>query len=136
MNRKCQIGFALLVIGLAACSGGGGTGATGTGGTSGTTGGTGGTGTCTPGDGVVCVLSISFSPVDMTVNKGSSVSWTWQQGVHNIVFDPPLSPGVDDIGAFSEGIAVRTFTTTGTFPYHCTIHGGVGTGMHGTITVP
>jgi plastocyanin len=27
------------------------------------------------------------------------------------------------------------FDQAGTYGYHCTIHGGVGTGMHGTVTV-
>lgn len=131
MNRKCQIGFAIIVTALAACGGGAGS-------TTGTTTGTGtgtGTGSCTAGDGVICVLGTTFNPVDITIAKNASVAFTWQAGVHNIVFDAPLATGVADIGAFSDGSVSRTFTVVGTFPYHCTIHGGVGSGMHGTIKV-
>lgn len=134
MKRKCLMIAAMLMTTLAAC-GGGATSSTGTGTGTGNNGNGTGSGTCTAGGGTICVLAISFSPVDMTIAKNSSASWVWQQGVHNIVFDAPLSPGVDDIGAFSEGTVSRTFTTAGTFAYHCTIHGGPGTGMHGTITV-
>src|SRR5512141_2147303 len=123
-----KIGLAVMVLVLAACGSGGGTSSTGT--TSGT-GGTGGTGSgaCTPGDGIICVLGTVFNPVDITIAKNASVTFTEVTGVHNIVFDAPLAPGVADLAASSAGTASRTYTNTRTFPYHCTIHGGVGTGM-------
>jgi plastocyanin len=133
MTRKCLMIAAMLVTSLAACSGGGGTNVTGTGGTGGM-GGTGGT-VCTPGDGIVCVLATSFNPITTTISKNTSATWQWQQGVHHIVFDAPIADGVGDIGDFSEGTASRAFPAAGSFPFHCTIHGGVGTGMHGIITV-
>jgi plastocyanin len=85
----------------------------------------------------VCVLALVFDPVDLTTTKGTAVSFTAKTAItHNIVFDTPRAAGVDDIGIFSDGTVTRTFSTSGTFPYHCTIHGGVGTGMHGSIIVP
>ena len=78
----------------------------------------------------------AFDPVDLTVAKNVAVKFTAKTTInHIIVFDTPVALGVTDIGAFSDGTVTRTFTTVGTFPYHCTIHGGVGTGMHGTIKV-
>lgn len=133
MNVKCRTVTVVALIGIAAC-GGGGTGSTGTNGGTGGTGGTGGN-TCTPGDGTICVLSGSFNPVDITIAKNASVTFQEVQGAHFIVFDAPLATGVSNVGDFSSGTASRTFTEIGTFPYHCTIHGGVGTGMHGTIKV-
>ena len=133
MNRKCQMGFAVFAMFLAAC--GGGAASTGTGSGSGSGNGSGsGSGTCD--EGVVCVLGNTFNPVDLTVAKNASVTFSAKTTiVHNIVFDPPVASLVTDIGIFSEGNVSRTFTTVGTFPYHCTIHGGVGTGMHGSIKV-
>lgn len=134
MIRKCTIIAAALIASLAACSSGGAdktTGTTGTG--TGTGNGTG----CTAGDGTVCVLGTSFNPVDMTISKNASVTWSEVTGVHHIVFDGPPTGAtpITDIGDFSAGTVSRTFAQTGTFPYHCTIHGGVGTGMHGNIIV-
>ncbi|MEO7363331.1 MAG: hypothetical protein ABI120_23555 [Gemmatimonadaceae bacterium] len=135
MNLKFWTLLAVASMGVAAC--GGGTGSTGTTGGPGGTGGSGGTGgnTCTAGDGTICVLSVSFNPVDITIAKNASVTFQEVQGAHFIVFDAPLATGVSNIGDFSSGTASRSFSEVGTFPYHCTIHGGVGTGMHGSIKV-
>lgn len=133
MNRNCRSGFAIVMVALAACSSGGASQSTGTG--TGTGSGNGTDGTCGDG-GVICVLGTAFSPVDITISKNGSVTFTPKSAVaHNIVFDTPVAAGVTDVGAFGEASVSRTFTTAGTFPYHCTIHGGVGTGMHGTIKV-
>ena len=132
MNTRRLAAIAAALIGLAACGGGGATNSTGV--TGGTTGGT-NNNACTPGDGTICVQSTTFNPVGITISKGGSVTFQEVQGAHFIVFDTPLATGVSNIGDFSSGTASRTFTEVGTFPYHCTIHGGVGTGMHGTITV-
>lgn len=140
MNTRRRLGLAIVVIAAIGC-GGGGTSSTGTntGGNSGGTntgGNSGGTNNnCTAGDGTICVLSGSFNPVDITISKNTSVTFQEVAGVHTIVFDAPFATGVSDIGAFSSGTVSRTFTEAGTFPYHCTIHGGAGTGMHGTIKV-
>ena len=131
MNVRCQTIIAVALMGLAGCGGGGGTSSTGV--TGGTTGGT--NNSCTAGDGTICVLGTTFNPQDITISKNASVTFQEVQGAHNIVFDAPLATGVSNIGDFSSGTASRTFTEVGTFPYHCTIHGGVGTGMHGTIKV-
>ena len=132
MNVRRRAAIAAAFIGIAACGGGGGTSSTGV--TGGTTGGT-NNNSCTPGDGTICVQGTTFSPVDITISKNGSVTFQEVIGAHFIVFDPPVASGVANIGDFSSGTASRTFTEVGTFPYHCTIHGGVGTGMHGTIKV-
>lgn len=78
-----------------------------------------------------------FSPEDLTVVAGTAVNFTNDSGItHNIVFDPPLAIGVGDIGQIDSGTQVRSFGNAGTWPFHCTIHGGVGSGMHGRIIVP
>jgi plastocyanin len=133
-SRTCQIGLTIIAIAMAACSGGGASNSTGvTGGTGG--GGGGNNNSCTAGDGIICVQATSFNPIDLTISKGGTATFQEVAGVHNIVFDAPLPTGVSDVGEFSAGSTARTFTTTGTFAYHCTIHGSPGSGMHGTIKV-
>jgi hypothetical protein len=41
-----------------------------------------------------------------------------------------MPSGIPPAGTFS-----FQFTATGTYPYHCSIHGAPGSGMHGTVTV-
>jgi len=82
-------------------------------------------------DNTFCMRSSSFEPTTLTVPKGTAVSFENNSGVtHNVVFDSPPA-GVTDIGSISSGTAVRTFTTTGTFAFHCTIHAG----MKASVTV-
>ena len=131
MNKNCQLGFAIMMVALAACGGGGASNSTGTGTGTGTGSGGGTDSTCGDG-GVICVLASSFSPVDITISKNGIATFTPKTAVaHNIVFDAPIAVGVTDVGAFGEASVSRTFTTTGTFSYHCTIHAG----MKGTIKV-
>lgn len=72
-----------------------------------------------------------FSPVDLSVAAGSTVTWTWSPGGvdHNVTFDDGEHSSTQSSGTYA-----RTFATAGTFPYHCTIHGA--SVMHGTVTVP
>lgn len=128
MNMKCLTFSSIAMFALVACSGGGGNNVTGTGAGSGS--GSGSGSGCD--DGSVCVLAASFSPVDLTIARNASVKWVAKTGVlHNIVFDSPVSPGVTNIGNFSDGSVSRSFSAIGTFPYHCTIHAN----MNGTIKV-
>jgi plastocyanin len=86
-----------------------------------------------PGGTDVTVQDNAFSPSSLTVAVGQTVTWTWAGSTaHNVTWDsgsPTASP------TQSSGTYERTFAQAGTFAYHCTIHGGPGTGMHGTITV-
>jgi plastocyanin len=77
-------------------------------------------------------LSASFNPTTLTVTANTQVSFVNNSGVtHDVLFDGTRPPGVDDIGLHSSGTNVRTFTTAGTFNYHCDQHNG----MNGTIIV-
>jgi trimeric autotransporter adhesin len=81
----------------------------------------------------LCMQSASFDPVQVTVPKGTVVSFTNGSGVlHNIVFDAPRSTGVTDIGQISSGTVTRTFNESGTWNLHCTIHAG----MTAQVVVP
>jgi plastocyanin len=83
-----------------------------------------------------------FTPTSLSTTVGSSVTWTWNACStisggyagssncvsHSIVFDDNATGS----GTQSSGIFVRKFTTAGTFPYHCAIH---GTAMSGQVVV-
>jgi FtsP/CotA-like multicopper oxidase with cupredoxin domain/plastocyanin len=77
--------------------------------------------------------SATFSPTTLMVNSGDTVKWVWDNGdFHTVtsdtaVWDSGVKSGGPPFPEFS-----RTFTTPGTFPYHCQVHGPT---MHGTITV-
>lgn len=79
-----------------------------------------------------------FDPSSTTVGVGTQVTWTWNScGAdgyggqtcvqHAILFDDGAGSGTQSSGSWS-----RTFTTAGTYKYHCTVH---GTSMSGTIVV-
>lgn len=72
---------------------------------------------------------LNFSPTDLTVTKGTAVTFTFQSVTHSIVFD--AGAGVADTGPLYNTSVQRTFSTAGTFPFHCAIHSY----MTGQITV-
>jgi len=72
--------------------------------------------------------SNTFSPKAATITHGQSVCWQNSSSVLHTV--------TDDGGAFDTNlpvgqIFVHTYSSPGTFPFHCKIHSG----MTGTITV-
>ena len=76
----------------------------------------------------ITVKNNVFDPASTTVAVGSSVSWTWAQGsdVHNVTFDDGPKSADQSTGGYT-----RVFDKAGTYPYHCTRHGG----MTGSVTV-
>ena len=104
-----------------------------------TYGGGGGGNACTPTATQVCMMNLAFSPSDLTIAHGTTVTWKNGDAVNHMVAgaigsaDTYNSSFIGQGGTFS-----HTFATPGTFPYYCTIHGVDGsppTGMKGTITV-
>lgn len=79
-----------------------------------------------------------FSPAEITVVAGTTVTWDWGEGAvsHSVVPDngtTPQSSGpvVDAPHSYS-----FTFDLPGTYHYHCASHGTAGGGgMSGTVTV-
>jgi len=118
-------GALMLVVLAAACSGGGTEPAA-----NGNTSGTGGTGG-NPNDPVsttsVTVEDNQFTPRNIIVATGSTVTWTWSasQG-HNVTFPSGSSSATQTSGTFS-----RQFPAAGTFTYQCTQHSG----MTGSVMV-
>lgn len=70
-----------------------------------------------------------FTPSQIEVNRGTAVSWSNADQLQHTVTS---NTGLFDSGAISGGGGFgMTFTSAGTYPYHCTIH----TNMTGTIVV-
>ena len=108
------------VVSLAACSGGYGS-------SNPTT--TSKTSTAPASASSVDLANFAFSPATITVKVGTTVTWTNKDGTAHTV--------TSDTGAFDSGnLAANgkysyTFSTAGTYPYHCTIHPY----MKGTVIV-
>ena len=82
----------------------------------------------------VNLLASSFSPSSVTIKNGGTVTWNNNSGVqHNLLWDDDPPAGVTDVDPFNSGqTRPFTFNGTGTFDYHCSIHGA---SMSGTVTV-
>ncbi|HEY9722042.1 MAG TPA: plastocyanin/azurin family copper-binding protein [Oscillatoriaceae cyanobacterium] len=79
----------------------------------------------------VTIQNFAFSPANVTVMRGGTVTWTNQDSVgHSATSDTAggFDTGVIAHGNTSPGV---TFNTAGTFTYHCSVHPS----MHGTVTV-
>src|SRR5262245_26582191 len=73
--------------------------------------------------------SAAFSPANVTIQSGSSVTWVNDTATpHNITPNNPAQAGVwaaQNIPAQVGASFTNRFTTAGTFDYHCTIHAGM-----------
>ncbi|MEQ8705401.1 MAG: DUF5689 domain-containing protein [Phaeodactylibacter sp.] len=86
----------------------------------------------------VDVQSNFYSPENLTISVGDTVTWTNLNGFHNVNGDQSVYP--DNPESFSNGgasISAWTyqyvFTIPGTYTYQCDPHAGLG--MVGTVTV-
>lgn len=69
-----------------------------------------------------------FDPKATTVPVGTTVTWSWGGSAsHNVTFDDGTKSAT-----MASGTYTRTFTTAGSYNYHCTIHGAA---MSGTVSV-
>ena len=72
----------------------------------------------------------AFTPGDVDIVSGGTVTFTWNGVTHNVTWlTTPAS--VQNITDRSSGSVGVTLNQAGTYNYHCTIHPG----MDGTITV-
>jgi plastocyanin len=80
----------------------------------------------------VSVVSYTYVPVAVTINANDTVQWTWNGPNHSSTSDT----GLWDSGIHSTPFSFPlTFTSAGTFPYHCTLHAGAPFNMKGSVTV-
>jgi plastocyanin len=74
----------------------------------------------------------TFTPANVAVGVGGTVTFTFGEVAHNVFFDNAPAGAPDAIpGANANMSQTRTFTTAGTFEYNCHIHPG----MKGTVVV-
>jgi len=68
----------------------------------------------------VAIAGMTFGPAQLTVAKNTTVSFTNNDGIsHTATSDA----GLWDTGTITPGATKTiTFTSAGTFAYHCTIH--------------
>lgn len=82
----------------------------------------------------VSLANFSFSPSQLTIKVGDTVRWTNNGGLHSVVADD--NSFTSGAASSSNWVYEHTFTSTGSNPYYCSVHGGPGgVGMSGVITV-
>lgn len=74
----------------------------------------------------VTVASDKFTPGDVTVETGETVTWNFNEASHNV-----KGEGFSGNNTFGKGTYTETFTKTGTFAYVCEAHSS----MKGSVTV-
>jgi len=82
--------------------------------------------------GAITMKNMAFTPSQITVAKGGTVTWTNNDDATHTVTDDLSDVGGPASGDIKPGETYSfTFNKTGSFQYHCTIH----TSMRGTIVV-
>ena len=82
---------------------------------------------------------LTFSPTNLTVTVGTTV--TWQNGsttTHTVTSATGSTQTFNSGNVGASGTFTQMFNTQGTYHYYCMFHGQDGnppTGMSGTITV-
>lgn len=79
----------------------------------------------------VTVRDVEFDPETITITVGTTVVWENVEGIHNVdADDDSFGSGMPENAPWTY---THTFTTPGTYPYHCDVH--VDIGMTGTVVV-
>jgi len=66
--------------------------------------------------------SQGFSPNSVTIAPGGTVTFAFGSVGHSVKFDTGTNPPADITGVNADTSISRTFSTAGTFTFHCTIH--------------
>jgi len=124
MSGIIRIISASLIVALVACGGSTGTYGSSNGGSGGGGGyGGGDNQNPPPANTVNASASLAFSPSTLTINAGEVITFAFGSVAHNVAFDNPNAATPADIGGLNTNTSIqRTFTTAGTYNYHCTIH--------------
>ena len=82
----------------------------------------------------VSASGTSFAPEDLTVAQGFTVRWVNNGGDHTVTPDAGAPAGAWNSAILPPSSSFEhTFTTTGTYNYHCNPHQALG--MTGSVTV-
>jgi plastocyanin len=83
----------------------------------------------------ISVANDFFNPTPDTVAAGV-VTFSWASGSngHTLIWDSGPGTLPANTGTITSGTRAVTLQA-GTYEYHCSIHGGPGSGMHGRIVV-
>ena len=83
----------------------------------------------------IAVRNDFYSPTPDTVLAGLvTFSWATPSNGHTLTWDSGPGTLPANTGTITSGTR-SVILQAGTYQYHCAIHGGPGTGMHGTIVV-
>jgi plastocyanin len=80
---------------------------------------------------VQATTSQQFSPRQVDIIVGGTVTWQFSGLAHNVTFTGSAAGTPGNIGLTANAAVSRTFSTTGTYGYVCTVHPG----MAGTVVV-
>lgn len=87
-------------------------------------------GTALAADQSVAISGFSYSPASVTISVGDTVTWTNSDAQAHTATADDSTWNTGTISG-SGGTGAVTFSTAGSFPYHCSIHSQ----MTGTVTV-
>ena len=76
--------------------------------------------------------SMSYSPSPVSITAGDTVQWTWKSTFHSVTSDSVQEPYDSKVQTSLPFSFSHTFSTPGSFPYHCTYHGLI---MSGSVHV-
>ena len=79
----------------------------------------------------VTIQNFAFSPANITVKTGTTVTWTNKDSVAHTVTESDSQTGPSSVDVDPGSNYTFTFKTPGTYHYHCTIHSE----MVGTVKV-
>jgi Plastocyanin len=74
---------------------------------------------------VAATTSLDFNPNQVDITAGGTVTWQFSTTTHNVTFNSTATGTPANIPDQTGTNVSRTFTTAGTFPYHCTLHAGM-----------
>jgi len=89
-------------------------------------------------DVLITVTDFSFSPQDVTIAPGETVTWVFKKGFHTTTnglgdADPQAGSLWDEFVFAGQPTVSHTFATAGVVPYFCRFHESLN--MKGTVTV-
>ena len=80
----------------------------------------------------VTLQNIAYNPASITAHVGDTVTWNNADAfAHTVTSDSGAPASFDSGNLDASGTFTFTFSTAGTYAYHCKIHAS----MHGTVTV-